>query len=130
MGRSIEVPRDAISVSYRWIDEGDEFAYDDLVEDVQAVLMDRFNSLELDNRWLPYPCRETRAVLENGLIRVCVSEYCGLVAISVIPRDDAPRGMAERDGLLVGRYIEDKFGELRKQGTFSNGESFYTRKES
>ena len=76
---------------------------------------------------------ENRVILENRHSEVSVSEYCGLVAISLAPRSDW-EGYPDENSLeslgaqwrarIAGRFASS-LGTLRKLGTFSNGESVY-----
>lgn len=76
---------------------------------------------------------ENTVILDNRHSEVSVSEYSGLVAISLAPRSDlegysdenslAPLGAAWR--VRMSERFTDSLGTLQKLGTFSNGESVY-----
>lgn len=61
-----------------------EFYKDDLIEQMQR----EFPSLDTCDTWLG---REDHALLENRFCHIGVSEYCGLVAIWMTPKDPKDR---------------------------------------
>lgn len=70
---------------------GWDYDSDTWAEDI-GFYMDRLQELfpslyEVDGS-LSYPYRETSVKLQNSLVQVVVSEYCGLTAISMVPRED------------------------------------------
>jgi len=92
------------------VHEGWEFDSDDFtanVEWLQIDLTDGWPSFEDTDRWARYPYNETRIISQNALVEVSVSEYCGVVALSITPRDDVPMGLAR--GFV--KQIEKKFTE-------------------
>ena len=127
MARSVYVPSRAAQVAYANFEceEGDDFAFDDAVANVVCELKAKYPSL--DKPYRPrYVGNEGRVILENKLVSIVVSEYCGLVALSVVV--EAGYGaLAERfaDKFDFGD-VAGYFGpELRKLGTFSNGEAVF-----
>jgi hypothetical protein len=111
-------------VTYNTYDTEDEFGYDDLVEYVRSYFESKYPSLERISEWLD---REDRAILENRLVYIGVSEYCGLVSVWVVPKEDYP-DLTAKFIKTITPYFE-KVGELRKVGTFSNGEAVFEKKE-
>jgi hypothetical protein len=98
-----------------------------VIEDLQEYAPTIWPSLSKCNRWAG---REDHTLLENGLIEIGLSEYCGLAAYWIRPRDGLDwrlEPLAER----FARQIEDRFvrtfGNLRLIGTASNGEAFFRR---
>jgi DNA-directed RNA polymerase subunit RPC12/RpoP len=102
--------------------------FDDALSNLKESLKNAFPSLVSDDKWLD---REDHAILSNSFAYFGVSEYCGLVSIWVTPTDG-------ENPSLAGRWIdqiEEKFLKtidgafgvnLRKTGTFSNGESVFS----
>lgn len=156
MGRSVSYPCDTLiltfatyetgeTVTQEMIDDGiyaadqlgdwieNENAFDDMLEDLIETCKSEWPSLSEDEKWIG---REDHAVLSNGLVRVGISEYCGLLSYWVVARDDVTDQYGyERDMTpLAARWasqIEAKFvqyfGNLRKMGNMSNGEGVYQR---
>ena len=140
MGRSIDYLSNALRVAYvdydsEYEDENgeivvDEFAFDDLYGEINCRLKAKFKSLDRVNEW---DRRETRIFLENKLVQFGISEYCGLVSISVRvnERYSEYNGLAEKfvdknwDSVIA--ILKDYSDVYAKDGTFSNGESVYSK---
>lgn len=129
MARSVYIPSEAAEVVYAdasWMEESYEF--DDAIECAIAALQDKYPSLEQPSRtrWIG---NEGRVILENKLVSIVVSEYCGLVAISAVV--EAGYGaLAERFGNNINLTpAANAFGaELVCRGRFSNGEAIFDRR--
>lgn len=147
MARSVSTHRHAVAVAYLTLPANDhneemeqdfhnEFAWGDFMEDLKQVLDGSagapggkgFPTLRSCDRWLD---REDHIILENGRCEISVSEYNGIVAVCLAPRDaDCPLDVAwcERCAgsfrkLIAGAY---KSNALVSQGRFSNGEQCFT----
>ena len=73
-----------------------------------------------------YTGRETKIFLRNRLVEFGISEYCGLVSVSVRVYDDGMKGLAENWVDKNWSKIESVIGaNVRKVGTFSNGCGVY-----
>ena len=134
MGRSVSTPTGAVAIAYRDVtymtDEDSQWEWDMFQEDVIQQLQSAFPSLDEADSWIG---REDHVVLENGHCQVTISEYCGLVAIALVPIEAEYASEAGYDNLhshWCGQ-ISDKFtellSELNKIGTFSNGEAVFER---
>jgi hypothetical protein len=116
---------DEIHVVYLTSDysEWDEFIYD-----VQWRCQEEWPSLEEIDVWIG---RENHAILENGHVRVGVSKYGELAAVWIVPQDNDYYPEHVNLALHWIGQIEGKFrkmfGELRRIGVFSNGESVYRK---
>ena len=72
--------------------------------------------------------REGLVILGNNLCSVVLSEYYGLVSVSIVPTDEEMRGIAQH----WINQISPKFyalGNLYRLGTISNGVGVFQRKE-
>lgn len=115
--------------------------YEDAVDSIRNGLSERFPSFEEDDAW---PEREVRTIAGNSMTDIDISEYCGLVSVSITPRNKCeycwrPCGCDPQHYLatswtnrMVERIAETIYEvvslePLRKIGTFSNGESVYER---
>lgn len=161
MGRSVETVRDATATAYTefvlddiecWScggtgvecytcrGDGTLPNYDETGEEWRAFLewvsetaCSLWPSMHDDERSLPRPHWETVIVASNEHSAVTVSEYGGMVAISLIPdydratfwRTDDPLGEHWRKQ-VAERFLA-AFGEYSKLGTASNGASFFER---
>lgn len=120
MARSVAIPRDAQAVAYADV-TGNDWDWDDLLSEVRNYAQSRYPSLEYCRRWLD---RECQAVLENAHALLVVSEYNGLVALSIVPKNEglAPHwcNQVDLDDLVTC------FGpRLISKGRFSNGEQVF-----
>lgn len=127
MARSVYVPSRAAEVVYAdasWMECGYEF--DDAIDSAREALKAKYPSLSDADRWIG---REGRVILENKLVSIVVSEYCGLVAISAVV-EDGYGALAERFGNNIDLApAAAAFGdELVCRGRFSNGEAIFDRK--
>ena len=136
MGRSVSTPCHAEHVSYQTFDDADDedsnwqFKY--AIENVQDALYAAFPSVSEDLQWVG---REDRSVASNQFAYFGISEYCGLVAVWVLPRDNdyAEAGWCNlRDrwiaqiGPKFEKTVSGCFGtDLRSMGRFSNGEQIF-----
>lgn len=135
MGRSVSTPSGAVAVFYTeddWIDESEYRDFlDDLLLDLRRILTAAYPSLDEASGWLG---RENYIILENRHAEVTVSEYCGLVAVALVPksdhRNDHPE-IAEAWCHQVAAGFKRTLGRaypgLKRVATASNGESAYQR---
>lgn len=98
--------------------------FDDIVETLRAELSAKYPSMRNCDYW---EYRECRAIVENDLCAVFISEYCNLVAIDVVPNDKNPFGGHWAASNAVPAIRELFPDRLERIGTFSNGESVYQR---
>lgn len=137
MGRSVSYANGSEVVLYSYFEydnEDDYFAqsaFDDCVENLQSSVIAAFPSLCESDEWVG---REDRALAENDLVYVGMSEYCGVVSVWVKPKENDYYAYVQNFGPRFARQMEKKlkdivknvFGvRLSKMGTFSNGESVY-----
>ena len=134
MGRSVDYLSNALRVAYvtyedTYEDEDgevvvDEMAFDDLFSNIEWELSGAFPSLNVvRDEW---DGRETRIFLRNRLVEFGISEYCGLVSVSVRVYDEDYSGLAESWVNKNWSKIEQSVGaNIRKVGTFSNGCGVY-----
>lgn len=128
MGRSVSVPSDAFAVSYQQFDGEEDFDWEFFIDDIKEQVKSEFPSFEDADFWLD---REDHALLENRFAYFGVSEYCGLVSLWLVLKDeldDRDYALAQGWANRVKSSFEKKFGTLRKVGSFSNGEGVYERK--
>ena len=111
----------------------------------REALCARFPTLKYRRDWRDcetwarnLPGRETVTVAHNDQIAVTVSEYCGCIAISIIPRYRLDytrydtRGLQVRNAYYIGRALRDMIDSapgyvtrIRPIARASNGEVFY-----
>ncbi len=99
--------------------------WDAYVDCLKSRLKDKYSSLEECDKWLD---REDHAILENYLVYIGISEYCGVVSIWVVPKD-GNYTLAMNWIETIKNGFNNSFGELIKIGHASNGEAFYRKKE-
>ena len=126
MARSVSTPRGASDVAYASFSCEDEFdasyEFKSCIEYLQEVAMKKYPSLKPSTRWVG---REDQAVLENRFCCITVSEYCGLVAIAIVPDEDSNLAANWCDKVDLSP-LADCFGErLISRGRFSNGEQIF-----
>jgi hypothetical protein len=160
MGRSVDYLNRATKVAYAdvsyfgmsppWDEEAEDFDYiaepvycehtaeddwDSFKERLAEGFAKYYPSLDLDFKSRNWD-GETQIIASNKLVEVGLSEYCGLLSLSVRPLDEHPwlnysqSPIGERFARQVNldKVLAHALGEeavLRKVGTFSNGESVY-----
>lgn len=141
MGRSVNYLDNAEVILY-FPFESDEDEYinrqnwDDIKENLISEIKAKLPSYYEVDKW---GNRETRIILENNLCSIGISEYCGLVSLSVAPRSEtnyygsegqykenfAIHHARQIEGTLEKVLCELGLKNLRKVGTFSNGEAVF-----
>lgn len=131
MGRGVSTPTKAVECVFIEPSIEEDYCNDwnDFIEDVRGVVLARYPSFDDCDRWLD---REDRAVLENGHAYVTVSEYCGTVAICLVPKEtDTPElalAWCEQIAARWQEHIESRYSSaMRRIGTMSNGVSVYRK---
>lgn len=140
MGRSVDYLNNALRVAYvnydsEYEDENgdivvDEYTFDDLYSEIKCRLKAKFKSLDNANEW---DGRETRIFLENKLVQFGISEYCGLVSISVRSNEryEEYSGMAQKfvdkNWNTIVNILKDYSDVYTKLGSFSNGEGVFSK---
>jgi hypothetical protein len=143
MGRSVDYLSNATKVLYikyeteyenedgEMVD--DEFAFDDLHDNIISVIKELYPSFkDVDGR---YDGRETRIILENRIVEIGISEYCGLVSISARPNQHADEygkhGLAESFINKIWDKLQKELNKyadvLNRVGGFSDGTSVYSK---
>ena len=137
MSRSVSTPSGAAVVVFAAMDttashdeqgqydeEGMQFEWDNCIDNLRDSLTARYPSLSKCDRWLG---REDHGILSNRHATVTVSEYCGLVAVCLVPTDEPMAGhWCEQIEPGFRKVVGEVFGgTLRKVATASNGEAFF-----
>ena len=132
MGRSVSTHRNAYTTFFTHVDFEESWEWDYFIEDIRCILKGKYKSLYDVDRWVD---REDHVILENEIAEISVSEYCGLVAICLAPRND-PR-VYEFEPLCeswcrqickgFNDILNKSFDGLRMIGRFSNGEAVFER---
>lgn len=139
MGRSVSTPSEAVYVSYAALaleQFGDDFQWEwkDACDDFQAQMLRAVPSLISRDAWIG---REDHVLAGNRFCNIGVSEYCGLVAMWLVPVETAPYHYGYSLDGLRDRWIDrievrfravasSCFGQaLVRQGTFSNGAAIF-----
>lgn len=130
MGRSVNYRSDAVNVWYLTLAKvsrlDDEWYWGDFIERLQSDIQARYKSFYTCSRW---GGREEHVILESIFAEITVCEYCGMVSISISPRDEYPELAEHWCNQVVPGMTKalSSFGLLVKLGTFNNGESCYER---
>lgn len=134
MGRSVSYANNSVHVEYATFECEDEFdASDDFrwsLDDFAEQICKAFPSASTCDEWVG---REDHAVAENSFAYFGVSEYCGLVSMWVLPKDDdyaTSTGLRDRwiDQIEAkfSKVCGTCFGQsLKSVGRFSNGEQMF-----
>ena len=121
MGRSVMTHRNAIATVYLGSDWNDSEDWDDDVQYYFDTIHTYFKSFRQTTRW---EGNEMLVIAQNEHVFVTVSEYCGLVAICLVPHEG--RTLAEPWCRRVASSFERLFSSrLKLIGRASNGECFY-----
>jgi hypothetical protein len=127
MARSVSTPSNAAQVAYASFSSEDEYAaqddFDDAIAYLQEMAHAKYPSLSPSDRWLH---REDHVVMENRRACITVSEYCGLVAVAVVPLDPDNALDVRWASQIDIRFLAECFGpRLISRGRFSNGEQMF-----
>ena len=130
MGRSVNYLNNAEYINY--IDTSsiqDNWEWNEFIEEITNLIQNKYRSFSECNDWQG---NETKIILENNLVNVGISEYCGLTSVSIAPREFR---YYEKDNTALAinwiNKVSNSMNEIlqkyydcyRKVGTFSNGES-------
>jgi hypothetical protein len=146
MSRSVDYPSEAEAVFFfpAWESEDpmDEWEsqemYDAMVDNIQYSFRKRYPSLEKADSWIG---RESRVFLENKLVQITISEYCGLCSIALVPQtetesswcafesqfENIARAWVNQNRSGFEKALSETVTIYRKIGTFSNGECMYEK---
>lgn len=130
MARSVSTPRGAVHVAFASYDSEDSDDFQWYMDDFAATVCKAFPSTARCDDW---PGREDHALAQNGFAQFGVSEYCGLVAMWVLPLDDdyaTSTGLRDRWIDSIGPKFRKIAGNcfgvaLNRVGSASNGEAFF-----
>lgn len=150
MGRSVSYLNNAEVVLYfPFEDDKDEngeydedlarIFFSDMIDNLICEIKSKLPSYQDVSKDRLWDGRESHIILQNNLCNIGISEYCGLVSLSVAPRSELnyygsegqyKENFAVPHANAIRKTLEkclDNIGmnRLYKQGTFSNGESFY-----
>jgi hypothetical protein len=136
MGRSVETVNDA-EIIYFDCDNYEDYDWQDMITNVRDILIGHYPSLVEVEKWLSYPYRESKLILENNHIQISVSEYCGCGAFSVfvnsVNEDYWPYNTNIAEHWLkqniagIEKLIKSCVCSITRVGTFSNGEAIFTK---
>ena len=128
MGRSVDYLNNAHKVFYTSFDGEEQYEWEDFFDNIQYGLKSKFPSLENCNKW---DGRETKIFLENNLAEIGISEYCGLVSISIRAKEGKEsigENWIDKISSNFEKTIRENCGETyRKIGSFSNGEGVFEK---
>ncbi len=131
MARSVSTHTNAIEVVYiNGSDIDEDFLWQDFTDDLTEIITKHYPSFEEIDSWNG---REVHEILSNNHTVISVSEYCGLISVSISPRENdySMDGLAiawtKRNASKMAKLIENNFEALKCVGRFSNGEAVYER---
>lgn len=129
MGRSVSYPTDATTVLFvQEEDPDDVFFFEDALEDFKSLMTEYFKSLGETDVWVG---REDHAVLENNLAYFGISEYCGMLSLWVLPKENFINLSVNWTNQIADKFkkaVKNSFGEVYvKVGRFSDGTSLYEK---
>ena len=133
MGRSVDYLDNAEVVLYFHFEESQDdcFFWDDMIANLTCEIKAKLPSYNETDKW---GNRETRIILENSYCSIGISEYCGLVSLSVAPRENDyvnySESLAKHHANQIKGTLEKVLHDLglknlHKVGTFSNGEAVF-----
>lgn len=124
MGRSVSNLSNASVVLYFHHDEDTD--WDMTIEDIQETVKSAYPEFKNVNK--EWEDNEVKFILRSPSIEIAISEYCGLVSLSLRPVADPD----EEGYIEIVNYIQlnatkilPYWNELRKVAIFSNGEGLF-----
>lgn len=119
-----------------------QWAWDDFVGNLTSTVPAYFPSMGPEDTW---ENQEIHYILGNDLCKIGVSEYCGIVSVSIVPKNqceycwrpcdcDPLHNLATawtaKNAAKIAQVIIDHTGWecYSKAGTFSDGTSVYTKR--
>lgn len=134
MGRSVSTPSNVALVAYQSHEMEEEYEWDDFIDYIKESMHDIVPSFEECDRWID---REDHAIMENNLCYAGVSEYCGIIAIWTLHKNEhygCDEEYVEQFAPAFTKRIREKFherfGQIVKVGTFSDGTSVYENRKA
>lgn len=126
MARTVSSPAYTHTIAYRDISDFDEdgFLWRELVDWIKSTAQQHWPSLYDYDKWVG---RENHAILANVHALIGVSEYCGLLAIWLLPQSNADEPLAQQWCDQIAPKFRRLFGELTRVCAASNGEVLYRR---
>ena len=132
MGRSVMTASNAVASVFFQSEWAEEYEWQDEIDNVRSVIQERFPTFENCDYW---PDRgfyggEVHAILENGHSYVTISDYCGTVAICLVPRineNNLAEPWCRRIANNWCELLNKAFNGMAKVGTMSNGVSVYRK---
>lgn len=138
MSRSVNYLNRAETVAYFDVaymqDEADVWKWDFFIKDIIYSIIEKYPSFTKCDKW---DSGEVHIFLENSFAEIGISEYCGLASLSVrlhqdldnpYYSEDISRANLAKNQLKHYANFINEISELRRVGTFSNGESVYKHK--
>jgi len=129
MGRSVNFLSNSFAVVFFSNHEEEESEY--IVEDIQQSIMSEYPEFEEVSEWED---RDIHIILESSTVEIGISEYCGLYSLSIRVRDGVD--LEEEEEQQVNEWLTvhaskvlEPYNEMRRIGTFSNGESIFEKSE-
>ena len=117
MGRSVSYPHNSLVCFFHNDDEGQW-----IVEDFRNWCWQTFPSVYEADRWLS---NEDHVLVENGHAEFGLSEYCGLWAAWILPKNDS--GICHHWCAIALDKLRLGWEQLRPVAIASNGEVLYER---
>lgn len=126
MGRSVNYLRNSFDVVF-FSNHEEENEY--IIEDIQQSIISEYPEFWEVSEW---ENNEVHIILQSHTVEVGISEYCGLFSLSIRIRDEV--NLEEEEEHEVNEWLTihaskllKPYNEMRKIGTFSNGESIYNK---
>ena len=129
MGRSVSTLRDSVINLYADITHiSDSQEFEDLIDNIRYEISARYKNMK---RTFEHE-GENLIICENGLLEIAISEYCGLLSLSIRAKEGKTKHLGVSTALKMEAYLQKLLkdyteGVYTKAGTFSNGESVYTK---
>jgi hypothetical protein len=118
MGRSVSYASGSIAIAYQYNEQDHDFEY--TIEDIREYAKSLWPSFSNCDKWLD---REDHAMLENKHAYIGISEYCGLISVWLVPKNND--NLSSNFCYLIKNKFVKSFSTLNKIGRFSNGESVF-----
>lgn len=129
MGRTVSTLHGSIIQLYADVSNvQDSWEFEDLIDNIRYEIRAKYKSMKRSFNHEG----ENVIICENGLVEIGISEYCGLLSLSVRAKEGKVNPVAVRAAINMEQHLQKVLKEYTSgcytlAGVFSNGEGVYSK---